>query len=78
MPPVASEKADIRASEERAAGNLNNRLLELGKRHMGWFVALLAALAVVSIGVAWYVQRTLVKPIRQLADAAGEVMAAAL
>ena len=70
---VGFSLADIRASEERAAGNLNNRLLELGKRHMGWFVALLAALAVVSIGVAWYVQRTLVKPIRQLADAANAI-----
>lgn len=70
---VGFSLADIRASEERAAGNLNNRLLELGRRHMGWFVALLAALAVVSIGVAWYVQRTLVKPIRQLADAANAI-----
>ena len=70
---VGYSLTEIRASEERAAGNLNNRLLELGRRHMGWFVALLAALAVVSVGVAWYVQRTLVKPIRQLADAANAI-----
>jgi diguanylate cyclase (GGDEF)-like protein len=70
---VGFSLAEIRASEERAAGNLNNRLLELGRRHMGWFVALLAALIAVSIGVAWYVQRTLVKPIRQLADAANAI-----
>jgi diguanylate cyclase (GGDEF)-like protein len=70
---VGFSLAEIRASEERAAGNLNNRLLELGKRHMGWFVALLAALVAVSIVVVWYVQRTLVKPIRQLADAANAI-----
>jgi HAMP domain-containing protein len=70
---VGFSLAEIRASEERAAGNLNNRLLELGRRHMGWFAALLAALVVVGIGVAWYVQRTLVKPIRQLADAANAI-----
>ena len=67
---VGFSLAEIRASEERAAGSLNGRLLELGRRHMGWFVALLAALVAVSIVVAWYVQRTLVRPIRQLADAA--------
>ncbi len=70
---VGFSLAEIRANEERAAGTLNSRLLELGRRHMGWIVALLAALAVVSIGVTWYVQRTLVKPIRQLADAANAI-----
>lgn len=61
---------DIRASEARAAGNLNSRLVELGRRHMGWFVALLATLALACVAIALYVQRTLVKPIRELADAA--------
>ncbi|KAF1718335.1 hypothetical protein CSC74_05530 [Pseudoxanthomonas yeongjuensis] len=70
---VGFSLAEIRANEERAAGNLNNRLLELGRRHMGWFVALLAALVAVSVVVVWYVQRTLVKPIRQLADAANAI-----
>ena len=67
---VGYSLAEIRASEERAAGMLNSRLQELGRRHMGWFVLLLAALATVCLGIAWYVQRTLVKPIRQLAEAA--------
>ncbi len=70
---VGFSLAEIRANEERAAGNLNNHLLELGRRHMGWIVALLAALIAVSAGVVWYVQRTLVKPIRQLADAANAI-----
>lgn len=70
---VGYSLAEIRVSEERAAANLNSRLVELGKRHMGWFVFLLAALALVCIGIAWYAQRTLVKPIRQLADAANAI-----
>ncbi len=67
---VGYSLAEIRASEERAANNLNSRLVELGRRHMGWIVFLLAALAAVCVGIAWYAQRTLVKPIRQLAQAA--------
>lgn len=70
---VGYSLAEIRASEERAAGNLNSRLQELGQRHMGWFVLLLAALAALCVGIAWYAQRTLVKPIRQLADAANAI-----
>ncbi|MEP6907115.1 MAG: EAL domain-containing protein [Pseudoxanthomonas sp.] len=62
--------AEIRASESRAAGKLNQHLLELGRRHMGWFIFLLAALAAVCVGIAWYAHRTLLKPIRQLAEAA--------
>ena len=67
---VGFSLADIRANEERAADNLNARLSELGRRHRGWFMLLLTALAAVCVGIAWYAQRTLVKPIRQLADAA--------
>ena len=70
---VGYSLAEVRASEERAASNLNNRLQEVGRRHLGWFVLLLTALAVVCIGIAWYVQRTLVQPIRQLADAANAI-----
>ena len=70
---VGYSLAEIRASEERAAGNLNSRLQEVGQRHMGWFVLLLAALAALCVGIAWYAQRTLVKPIRQLADAANAI-----
>ena len=61
---------EVHASEERAADDLNSHLRELGKRHRGWFVALLAALAGACLAIAWYVQATLVKPIRQLAEAA--------
>ena len=70
---VGYSLAEIRASEERAANNLNSRLVELGRRHMGWIVLLLAALAAVCVGIAWYAQRTLVQPIRQLAQAANAI-----
>jgi diguanylate cyclase (GGDEF)-like protein len=70
---VGYSLAEVRASEERAAGNLNSRLQEVGQRHMGWFALLLAALAALCVGIAWYAQRTLVKPIRQLADAANAI-----
>lgn len=67
---VGFSLAYIRANEARAADNLNARLSELGRRHRGWFMLLLAALAAVCVGIAWYTQRTLVKPIKQLAQAA--------
>ncbi len=70
---VGYSLTEIRASEERAAGNLKSRLQELGERHRGWFMLLLAALAGVCLAIAWYLQRTLVKPIRQLADAANAI-----
>lgn len=64
---------DIRAREEQAATRLNTRLQELGQRHRGWIVMLLGALVAVGIGVGIYVQRTLVRPIRQLAEAANAI-----
>ncbi|RZA23268.1 MAG: sensor domain-containing diguanylate cyclase, partial [Lysobacteraceae bacterium] len=70
---VGFSLAQARAGEERAAANLDGRLQELGERHMGWFALLLAALALVCVGLAWYLQRTLVKPIRELADAANAI-----
>ena len=70
---VGYSLTEIRANEERAAGNLKSRLQELGERHRGWFMVLLAALAGVCLAIAWYLQRTLVKPIRQLADAANAI-----
>jgi diguanylate cyclase (GGDEF)-like protein len=70
---VGYSLSEIRASEERSAANLNSRMQEVGQRHMGWFALLLAALAALCVGIAWYAQRTLVKPIRQLADAANAI-----
>ncbi|WJI17645.1 EAL domain-containing protein [Pseudoxanthomonas winnipegensis] len=60
----------VRASEERASALLRDRLEALGRRHAGWIVMLLGALLLVGVGMAWYVQRTLVRPIRALAQSA--------
>ncbi|WP_340650169.1 putative bifunctional diguanylate cyclase/phosphodiesterase [Pseudoxanthomonas winnipegensis] len=60
----------VRASEERASKLLRERLEALGRRHAGWIVMLLGALLLVGVGMAWYVQRTLVRPIRALAQSA--------
>jgi diguanylate cyclase (GGDEF)-like protein len=61
---------DVRLGEKRAATALQQRLAELAREYLGWFIALLAALAAVCIGGIWYVQRMLVTPVRQLASAA--------
>ncbi len=54
---------------------LRLRMDELAQRHLGWLLALLALLALVAVLAAWYVQRTLVRPIRGLAAAAGRIEA---
>jgi diguanylate cyclase (GGDEF)-like protein len=67
--------AEIRADEQLAADTLQSRLAQSGRRHLGWFGLLLGALAAVCVGVVWYGQRTLVRPIRELADAARAISA---
>jgi diguanylate cyclase (GGDEF)-like protein len=62
--------ASVKAYEDEAIGVARTRLKELGARHLGWVVALLAALIVACFAIVVYVQRTLVRPIRQLAQAA--------
>jgi diguanylate cyclase (GGDEF)-like protein len=61
---------EAKASEERAAGLLRGRLDALARRHLDWIAALLGGLLCVFLGMAWYAQRTLVRPIRALAQSA--------
>lgn len=60
----------LRASQEQALGTLRMRLSEIGKRHLWW----IGALALMSLALGGWmlgmVQRWLVRPIRELADAA--------
>src|SRR5690606_16647702 len=49
------------------------RLAAIGQRHAGWIAALMAGLVLLAIGLGALVQRTLVRPVRQLADAAREI-----
>lgn len=60
----------LRTEEGHAAGLLEQRLAQPAQRYMIWFAALLAALAVVCALSVWYVQHTLVTPVRQLVRAA--------
>ena len=52
---------------------LRQRMEELAGRHLRWLALPLALLALVVIFAAWYVQRTLVRPIRGLADSARRI-----
>ncbi|HEY9253537.1 MAG TPA: EAL domain-containing protein [Stenotrophomonas sp.] len=65
----------VRALESGANASLLERLAEVGKRDLGWLLLLLAGLAFIGTVVAIYVQRTLVGPIRWLAQAARQIEA---
>lgn len=65
----------VRELEAGANETLLERLAEVGKRDLGWLMLLLAGLAVIATVVAIYIQRTLVGPIRWLAQAARQIEA---
>jgi len=65
----------VRELESGANETLLERLAEVGKRDLGWLMLLLAGLAVIATVVAIYIQRTLVGPIRWLAQAARQIEA---
>lgn len=67
---VGFSLASVRGHEDQAVNAAKSRLEELGRRHLIWVVALLAALVAACVAIVLYAQRTLVRPIRQLADAA--------
>ncbi|WP_372014564.1 putative bifunctional diguanylate cyclase/phosphodiesterase [Pseudoxanthomonas sp. 10H] len=52
---------------------LRERMDALARRHLGWLALPLGLLALVSLLAAWYVQHTLVKPIRWLAASARRI-----
>ncbi len=63
----------IATDEARAMDGMAVRLDAIGRHHAGWIAALMAVLVLLGIGVGLLLQRTLVRPIRQLADAAREI-----
>ena len=65
----------IRKYEADARERLRSRLAGLNERHVHWLLLLLLILAVASLLAAWLLQRGLVRPIRRLARAAGEIEA---
>ncbi len=60
---------------QRNFAELRERMDALSGRHLRWLALPMALLGLVCFLVAWYVQRTLVKPIRSLADAARRIEA---
>src|SRR5687768_9431461 len=70
---VGYSLASMRADETRAADAMHRRLAEIGDRHRGWIGLLGMVLIGLGLVVVWLLQRTLVRPIRQLADVAGAI-----
>jgi len=65
----------IRAEEAHVNREITERLRELGKRHLAWIGLLLLMLVSLAVLVGLLLQRALVRPIRQLSDAAREIEA---
>jgi len=63
----------VRADERRAADALGDRLGAIGLRHLWWIGLLLVLLMALGALASLVLQRALVRPIRQLADAAQEI-----
>lgn len=66
---------EVKARELAANATLAERLQQVGSRHLGWLLLMLALLVVIGVVVILYVQRTLVTPIRDLAAAARRIEA---
>lgn len=67
---VGFDLRGLRNDQDAAVGDLRERLGELGRRQLYWVILLSAALLALGVVVLWLIQRALVRPIRQLADAA--------
>ena len=70
---VGFSLASVQAGDLRAGESLRAELADLGRRHRGWIIALLGLLLVSGVALVLLMQRTLVKPIRRLAEAAREI-----
>lgn len=67
--------AGVRAEERQASVRMARRLDEIGRRHLVLVLGLLAGVAALVAIAGLALQRTLVRPIRQLAGAAQEIEA---
>ena len=65
----------VRAAHGQALGGMRQRLEAVGGVQLAWIAALGLALLVLGALLVWAVQRTLVAPVRQLADAARQIEA---
>jgi diguanylate cyclase (GGDEF)-like protein len=67
---VGFDLRGLRNDQDAAVSDLRMRLNELGRRQLLWVVVLSASLVGLGVLMLWLIQRFLVQPIRQLADAA--------
>ncbi len=72
---VGYSLAKIRAEEANVNTAMTARLNEIGNRHLTWIGLLLMMLVSTAVLFGIVLQRTLVRPIRQLSDAAREIEA---
>ena len=72
---VGYSLAVVRQDEEIATGNLRAALEEIAGRHRAWIAAMLSLLVVLVATMALLAHRTLVRPVRRLAEAAREIEA---
>ncbi|UHQ19484.1 EAL domain-containing protein [Lysobacter sp. KIS68-7] len=72
---VGYSLAAMRVDEDRATHAMRERLDDISRRHLGWIAMIGVALLALGALVVGLVQRTLVRPIRQLADVAHEIEA---
>jgi diguanylate cyclase (GGDEF)-like protein len=72
---VGYSLASVAADEERASAGMVERIAMIGERHAGWIGALMGGLVLLAVGLGVLVQRGLVRPVRQLAEATREIEA---
>ena len=67
---IGYSMAGMARAEDQAMQGLRGRIDEVGRRNFLWLLLLCIALGIVGLAAVGLVQRTLVKPIRQLGDIA--------
>ena len=72
---IGYDLAAMQGFREQALAQLRGRLSELGRRNLSWIGLLGVGLLALGATMLWLVQRTLVRPIRQLADSARAIEA---
>lgn len=72
---VGYSLAKIRAEESHVNHELSQSLQEIGNRHLTWIALLLVSLVCLAVLVGIVLQRALVRPIRQLSQAARDIEA---
>jgi diguanylate cyclase (GGDEF)-like protein len=65
--------ASVKADEDRIGATLGERLAEVGRNHMLWIATLLAVMVALIATIALYLQQSVVKPVRRLAEAARRI-----